>query len=284
MVLLTNSALDRDHEMVESMPPVPSRAALAWQDLKGGLQRSWMWSALALQDIKLRYRGSVLGPFWLTISMLVMVAGMGLIYARLFSVHIDTYLPYLALGLIIWQFLAALITEGCETFLREQSVIQQVPIPYSTHAYRAVCRNLIVFAHNIAIVPLVMLFFEIVPDWRLIEVIPAVFVLSVNGLWISIGLGLLSTRFRDIPPIVGSFLQVLFFLTPVIWPIDTLGEWRWVATYNPFFAAIDVVRAPFLGTDPVETSWPILLALTLIGGGATFALFARFRERISYWI
>src|SRR5436305_3892334 len=102
------------------VPALSSRAAAAWRDLTAGAAKSWMWAALALQDIKLRYRGSVLGPFWLTISTLVMVVAMGLIYGRLFHVDTANYLPYLALGLIVWGAFSSMITEGCETFLREQ--------------------------------------------------------------------------------------------------------------------------------------------------------------------
>ena len=151
MAFVARSDIDND-DMAE-WPIPPGRVALAWRDLVDGFGKSWMWSALALQDIKLRYRGSVLGPFWLTISTLVMVVAMGVIYARLFRVDVATYLPYLSLGLIVWQTLSSTITEGCETFVREQSVIQQVPIPFSIHAYRTVCRNFIVLAHNLVILP-----------------------------------------------------------------------------------------------------------------------------------
>ena len=265
-------------------PPLPSRAALAWRDLADGFGKSWMWAALALQDIKLRYRGSVLGPFWLTISTLVMVVAMGVIYGRLFHVDTANYLPYLALGLIVWGTFSSMITEGCETFLREQSVIQQVPIPFSIHAYRNVCRNFIVLAHNLVIVPIGLVVFAIPVNWYSLEVIPGFVLLAVNGFWISILLGLISARFRDVPPIVASFLQVLFFVTPIFWPVELLGDWQAIATLNPLFAAIDVVRAPLLGTATAANSWLVLLLMTVIGCGVTFAMFARFRTRIAYWI
>lgn len=282
MVSVAGSDLARDE--AADFPLPPSRAALAWRDLASGFAKSWMWTALAVQDVKLRYRGSALGPFWLTISTAIMVAAMGLIYARLFHTTTAVYVPYLTLGLVVWQFLANTIVEGCDTFIRQQSVIQQVPIPFSIQAYRLVARNFIVLAHTIVIVPVVLAIWGIAPGWRLLEVIPAVALLAVNGVWISLLLGLVSTRFRDVPPIVSSFLQVVFFLTPAIWPIDALGEWRGVATWNPLFAAIDVVRSPVLGAAPAESSWFLLIAWTVLGSLVTFALFARFRSRIAYWI
>ena len=94
----------------------PSHVEGAIADVYDGLSKTWMWSAMATQDIKLRYRGSVLGPFWLTLSMLIMVAAMGLIYARLFGTEASRYLPFLTVGLVLWQFISATITEGCQYF------------------------------------------------------------------------------------------------------------------------------------------------------------------------
>jgi ABC-type polysaccharide/polyol phosphate export permease len=282
MVFVASSTIE--HESVAAWPAPPSRALLAWRDLADGWSRRWMWSALALQDIRLRYRGSLLGPFWLTISTLVMVTAMGVIYPLLFHVAARGYIPYLALGLIVWQLLSSLTTEGCDTFLREQSVIQQVPVPFSIHAYRCVCRNFLVLAHNLAIVPLGMVILGLPPSWRAVEVLPALPLIAVNGLWISVVFGMISARFRDVPPIVASFLQVLFFVTPVMWPIEALGNLRSLVILNPFFAAVDVVRSPLLGVAPTATSWPILLITTALGCAAGFAVFARFRTRIAYWI
>jgi homopolymeric O-antigen transport system permease protein len=264
--------------------PRPSRAALAWRDLVQGFTRSWMWTALAFQDIKLRYRGSVLGPFWMTISTFVMVIAMGFIYAHLFHTDTRSYMPYLTMGLIVWQLISTLITEGCQTFLATETVIQQVPIPFSIHAYRVVCRNFIVFAHNLVIVPLGLVVFAIPLDWHLLEVAAGCVVLAVNGVWVCIFLGTLSARFRDIVPIVTSFLQVAFFLTPVFWPIEALGIYRPLAELNPLFAAIDVIRAPLIGVPVAAYSWPVLLVATVLGCGATFLLFARYRGRIAYWV
>jgi ABC-type polysaccharide/polyol phosphate export permease len=269
---------------VQSLPAAPSRIAVAWRDLADGAAKSWMWTALAFQDIRLRYRGSVLGPFWLTISTLVMAAAMGLVYSRLFDMNIRTYLPYLITGLVVWQFISGMVLEGCEMFLQAQGVIQQVPIPFSIYAFRTVCRNLLVFAHSFVIIPVGLVALRLPIDWHVVEIAAGLAVLAINGVWISIVLGMLSARFRDIPPIVANFMQVGFFITPIIWPIDALGDWKLIATLNPLFAAIDVVRAPLLGTAVGETSWIVLLGSTIVGCGVTFALFARFRARIAYWI
>jgi ABC-2 type transport system permease protein/lipopolysaccharide transport system permease protein len=283
---MTSDTSDRLHDLdaVGALPPPAARSALARRDLARGLVRYRMWWALAVQDIRLRYRGSMLGPFWLTISTAIMVLGMGVIYAHLFHTRTQTYVPYLTLGLIIWNAIGGLILDSCQTFLAAGSVIQQVPIAFSIHVYRVVCRNFIILAHSLVIVPIVLVIFSVPLGASLVELVPAILALAINGVWVALLFGMFCARFRDIPPIVNSLLQVGFFLTPVIWPIDALGIYRPLAEFNPLFAAIDVVRAPLLGVAPVPTSWPVLLVATAIGSGFTFAVFARFRSRIAYWV
>jgi homopolymeric O-antigen transport system permease protein len=277
----TELARDGSDRVVRRRPS-PYSAALA--DIVEGASKSWMWTAFAIQDIKLRYRGSILGPFWLTISTLVMVSSMGVIYARLFNMPASQYLPYLMVGLILWQFISAVISEGCSTFLSVDNIIQQVPMPFSIHVFRTVFRNIIVLAHNAVIIPLGLLILGVPIGWRALELIPALCLYAVNGFWIGLLLGMLSARFRDVPPIIANIVQVLFFVTPIIWHVESLGDLRVIGDVNPAFAAIDVVRAPLLGVSTNVYSWPVFLAFTLFGCWGTFVIFARFRARIAYWI
>lgn len=265
--------------------PLASDTRESIADLFGGAARSWIWSRLAYQDIKLRYRGSVLGPFWVTLSNLVMIAAIGVIYSTLFHVETSVYVPYVMLGIIVWQLISGIITEGCQTFTGVQDVIQQVKLPFSIQAFRVVYRNLLIFAHNAIIIPPAMVLFAMRPDWHYFEAIPGLFLLCFVGLWLSLFLGMASARFRDIPPIVTSFVQVLFFMTPIFWPLDSVAPaMRNILAYNPFFAAVDIVRAPLLGVAPEPTSWPLMLACTAVITLSGFGLFARLRPRIAYWI
>ena len=208
---------------------VRARVGQAVED-SGGLQvqgAGLVGPTLAQQDVKLRYRGSILGPFWQTLTTAVMIGGMGLIYAELFHTELYDYLPMLTVGLIFWMFIAGMITEGCGTFVGVQGVIQQVRLPFSLHAYRLVYRNLLLLAHNFVIVPIVLLMFPHPISWfRLIELVPGLILILITGLWVSVLLGMISARFRDVPPIVASIVQVVFFMTPVMWPLGALGPER----------------------------------------------------------
>lgn len=239
---------------------------------------------MAFQDIKLRYRGSLFGPFWLTLSTMIMIGSMGVIYPHLFHTDIHTYLPFLAIGIVIWQFVQTMVTDGCQTFISAQEIILQAPMPFSVHVYRMVARNFIIFAHNFLIIPFVLVIFGEPTGLAAIEVIPALALIAVNGVWLGIFFGMSSARFRDVPPVTASAFQVLFFITPVFWAPEVLGKWETLFELNPIFAAIDVIRAPLLGKQPAELSWLVLVVTTVVGSGLTFAFFARFRSRIAFWI
>jgi ABC-type polysaccharide/polyol phosphate export permease len=159
-----------------------------------------------------------------------------------------------------------------------------VRLPYSLHAYRLVYRNLLVLGHNILILPAILVIFKVPIHWGIVIAVPATLLLCVNGVWISILFGMLSARYRDVPPIVASFIQVIFFVTPIFWSPDLLGYWKSIGELNPLFAAVDIVRAPLLGMSPAPFSWLIVLVGTLVGGSMTFVLFARFRPRIAFWV
>jgi ABC-2 type transport system permease protein/lipopolysaccharide transport system permease protein len=266
------------------LPPSSSRAVEALLDVAAGFNRAWIWSALAYQDIRLRYRGSLFGPFWITLTNLVLLVAMGTIYAALFQMETSTYIPFLMTGLLVWQFLSTIANESCSTFIAAQDVIQQVPLPFSIQAYRTVYRNLLVLAHNAVIIPFGLILFQVPVNWHVLEIVPGLLMLCINGLWISLFLGTVSTRFRDVPPIVANAVQVVFFITPIFWPIDAVGDWKPVLMLSPVFAAIDVVRAPLLGQAVAAHSWPILLIWTMVGAVVGLGFFIRFRERIAYWI
>jgi ABC-type polysaccharide/polyol phosphate export permease len=265
--------------------PVPStRTALALADIRGGFAQSWLWMRLAHQDLRLRYRGSMLGPFWQTITTVVLIGSIGFIFAKLFHTQLKDYLPLLTIGLIMWNFIAGMVTEGCGTFDAVRGIIQQVKLPFSLHAYRLVYRNILVLAHSFVIIPIVLLIFPHPIEWmRLFEIIPGLLLAAVNGVAVATFLGMICARYRDVPPIVASIVQVLFFMTPIFWSPSALGSTQWLLL-NPLYTAIDVVRAPLLGMPTSPYSWSILAIVTLFNCALSFVFFARFRSRIAFWV
>ena len=99
-----------------------------------------------------------------------------------------------------------------------------------------------------------------------------------------LALGAASARFRDIPPIVASAMQLVFFVTPVIWKPEQLGNWqRWLFV-NPLFDLLEIVRAPLLG-DPMSASvWIGALVSSLGLIAIAWVFFIHARGRLAFWV
>lgn len=261
-----------------------SPTAIAVRDILQGARAWYLWGLLGWQDIRHRYRRSTIGPFWITISMGVMVGTLGILYASLFRIEIADYLPYITLGFLVWGLISGLIADGCLAFVGAEAIIKHVSIPLSVHVYRTVWRNLIIFAHNAVIFLVVAVIFALPPHWTWVLAAPGLMMLCLNGTWIALLLGLVSARFRDVPQIVASIVQVAFFVTPIIWKPELIPDKVWLLQLNPFYHLIDVVRLPLLGQMPPAISWIAVIAMTVAGWWLTLIAYSRYRWRIAYWI
>lgn len=257
---------------------------LAIRDLTESLRLWPLWVRLGWQDVLLRYRRSILGPFWLTLSMGVMVFTLGLLYGGIFKIDINEYLPYLTIGLLVWGLINGVITEGCQVFIEADWLIRQVDLPLLMLPMRVVWRNLILFLHNIPIYLVVVIFFKIQISWFILLSIPGLLILLANAFWCSILLGMLSSRFRDLPQTVSTLLQVAFFVTPIIWTAEQAGRGRFLIQSNPFYHLIEMLRGPMLGQAPILINWEISIGIMLIGYIVTFFFYKRFQGRVAYWV
>ncbi len=191
--------------------------AAQWQfgralaDIRLGVSSLHLWPVLAWQEIKQRYRRSVLGPFWLTISTALFIVGMGPLFGALMGQSTAQYVHYLTVSFIVWIFISGLITEGCQAFIAAEGFIKQTRVPLTVHVLKVVWRNVLILAHNFVIVVLVWAYFS--PRWSvdLLTVPAGVFLIACNGIWIGMLLGLLSARFRDIPQIIARPGATAFF-------------------------------------------------------------------------
>ncbi|WP_115944178.1 ABC transporter permease [Amycolatopsis thermalba] len=298
------------------LPPLSDSRTFgrAFGDIKEGLRQRELWSHLGWQDIKQRYRRSVIGPFWITISQGVIALGLGLLYSQLFNMHIQTFLPYISAGFIVWAFISGCLTEGMETFIANEGLIKQIRAPLTVYALRTVWRQTLMFAHNlIVIVVVVGIFFGSLnqdyalsqnglctPDnichpglgWYTLTAIPAFFLLAFNGVWVTLLLGIISTRYRDIPQVINSLIQLLFYLTPIVWPIDQLKSGQregvsWaepIIHLNPIYHFVQILRAPLIGQAVSPWSWVAVGGITIVGWLLALVAMRNYRSRVSYWV
>jgi lipopolysaccharide transport system permease protein len=236
-----------------------TRMAGAMADIVGGARLWRLAMTLGWLDIRLRYRGSMLGPFWLTISTGVMVGALGILYSTLFKMDVHDYLPFLALSQILWGFLATLVSEACTTFTEAEGVIRSVRMVFAV--------------------------FSIWPGWDGLLALPGLLIWVIDALALTLLLGAFCARFRDIQPIVNSLMQIAFFMTPVIWKPDQLSAAsKALLPISPFFDLLEIVRGPILGTSVTMMTWVGAIGFSVVLCGVSWAFFARARGRVTFWI
>jgi len=261
-----------------------SRGRLALADIADGVRQYPVWSVLAWQDIRQRYRRSVLGPFWITLTMIATIAGMGPLYAALLKFDAHDFIPYLSLGLIAWGLISNILLEGCITFTAADNMIRSVRLPMSMYVYRMVYRNVIIFFHNILAYAPFAIYLGIAPQWLWFMALPGVALIVIAAVPVAMILGIFCARFRDMQQIVASAVQLSFFLTPILWKPELLGSRDFIAKFNPLYLFIEVVRAPIYGYLPGAKVYLGVVIVTVGLYALAVPLLIRYRQRIAFWV
>ncbi|WP_081602436.1 ABC transporter permease [Afipia clevelandensis] len=260
------------------------QAQMALQDVLAGLSLWTLWGKLGWNDILQRYRRSFLGPLWMTASMAIMVVALGIVYSTLFKAELSHFMPFLCAGLLIWGYISTMITEAGTLFTGAESYIKQIRLPYSLYVFRFVWSKVIILAHNFVVYIAVLLYFHAWPGSVALYAIPGFLLVTLNGALAGMSLGMISARFRDIPQIMTSLVQIIFFITPIMWKPELLGAHQELMTFNPFFYLVEVMRGPLLGQIPAVQTYLIMLLITVLNMAFAAFFFVRFRSRISYWV
>lgn len=267
------------------MPGLRRNFALAGQDAILAVTGWRIWTTLAWNDIAQRYRRSIIGPFWLTLSTAIFVGALGFLYAGLLHQNINTYLPYLATGYVLWMMLSSFLVEAAQCFIASEGYLKQMRMSKIGVVLRMVLRNFIIFLHNMLVIVVVMLIFRIVPGPFFLLVLPGLMLNLWFGTALALLLGIVCTRFRDLTQIIISLITVLFFCTPIFWnPKTSAPGLALVSSLNPFAAFIAIFRDPLLGLPIDAYDWWVASGCTLGMTVIAAAFFVRFRSRILYWL
>lgn len=241
------------------------------------------WLRFGWYDIKLRYRRSLLGPFWITISVGVMVAAMGILYSQIFQQEIESYLPFVGCSFILWFFISGMINEGCTTFIVSEHQIRQINLPLSVYALRLLWRNIIVFLHNFVVMALLIIIF----GKYSLSIIIFLFTFSLICtlfFFYNMTLGIVCARYRDVPPIVLSVTQLLMFITPIFWQKEFLTKYHWITDLNPVFHILEILRNPLLGKPFPMYSLFFVFGILAFLITSTVILLYKYRNRVAYWV
>jgi lipopolysaccharide transport system permease protein len=254
------------------------------EEIRLGLSSHEQWAYMALQDIRLRYRRSMIGPWWVTISTGVMVMMLGFLWSHIFGTDLENYLPFFAVGFVLWGWMSGQVTDAAGGFFQFGGVIKQVKLPLPIFVLRLNVRQCIVLLHNSIIIALVLLMIGKGFTLMSLMAIPNLILIQLNLTLLSIVISIFCTRYQDMTQVVNVGTQIVFFFTPILWQVETLKNRTYLAEMNPVYHWIEMVRAPLLGHMPTLNNylWSTASLVLLLGLAAYYL--GRYRSRIAFWI
>lgn len=266
---------------------VAEKRGFSWKrcrnDIAPFFTRNVTWRALAAGDIRSKYRRTLLGPWWITATNAFTALIMGLVAGRFLGADMKTYLPHFMVSMTIWGFVSSSLNESCYVMINAGGMIKAVDMPISIHIMRMVHRNLIIFLHNIAVIPLIWLvypwpigFYSLLAPIGLL----IVFVTVVCG---SMVISMICVRYRDVPPVMASMLQLLFFVSPIIWVPEHIKGGELFVALNPVAYLLSVTRDPIMGVSPNLMSWIGAIVFAAVSCVTMAYVFTRYRTRVVFW-
>lgn len=268
-------------------PGVDERQQLArWAmwDLVAGLGLWNMWGRQSWNEMRRRYRRTLLGPMWVTVSLIIFAVAMSFVWATLFNQNVREFLPVLLSGLLSWGLISGSIGESCTVFLGGEALMKSRQFPYSTLIYIVLARNTVIFGHNLIGYALIALICGVSLHWSTLLLIPGTVLALLNCGWICIVVATFCLRFRDFPQLIASLLQIAMFVTPVFWSASQLqGNRTMIVDYNILYHLIELIRQPLLGKTAAPVSYLVCVICAVLGWLLAYWLFARKRHRLAYW-
>lgn len=256
-----------------------------FEDFFYSIKKIDLWVYLSYTDIRQKYRRSYLGPIWLTLSTMIFIGMISLVWSTIFKQSLNDYLPFFSIGYVVWLFISTQLSDACTGFIQFEYLIKQMKLPYPVFILRILARNIIIFFHNlivvILIIPIVGNGFNI---FSIISIF-GFFILAIFLFFLSVLIALITTRFRDFQMIVQNSIPIIFYISPIMWEPKLISEkYIWIITYNPIVPFLEIIRKPLLGTLPEMYVWGQAILITLIFGAITLIFFNKYKNKISYWI
>jgi ABC-type polysaccharide/polyol phosphate export permease len=248
--------------------------------------RSWpIWWRLGLQDIRSGFRRSTLGVGWIFVNFAVTILAVGVVYGALLGQQVKDFLPFLAAGLVVWLYLTSSIVEGSSAFVASEGYIKQIGITPYVYVLRFFVSISFKMLTSLSAFVVVALLLGVEFRWGVIWAAPGVLLLCAVSLLLIAIFAHLNARFRDAAHIASLGLQILFYVTPVLWPPEMLRARAlgWIVDLNPLYHLLEVVRQPLLHSRPAslvnyQAVGLSLIGLTLIASALTW----RFHRRLAY--
>ena len=245
-----------------------------------------LWLYMGSLEVRQKYRRTLIGPFWITLALALFIGSSSFIYSVIFNQELSTYMPYVASGYISWAFISGYIGEACSVFIQNESFIRQLRLPSMIYPLKLLWRMLLTFFHHFIVLFLTLVFLSGISFDGLFFATIGLVINCVAILSLGTILGFISVKNRDVPVLVTSIFQILFLITPIIWPVSAVGKRIEIAMLNPFYHMIELIRSPLI--DGYTDAWPnhlvVVSIMAILSLLVLFYIVGSEKDKLNYYL
>ena len=268
---------------------MPQRLNAASSYLNDLWKFRYFWMSMVRVDLRNRYRRSFFGLGWSLLKPISMTAVMCVVFSTLFDANIWTYGPFVLVGMTFWGFITETVIGGCLTFHTAEGYIRQIKVPLAMFPLRVALGAGFHFAILLPLVILLVSLANAIPGpAALLALAGSLVMLFILGWSLAILSGLVTVAFPDMKHILELVLQVVFYLTPIIYPADVLRNQRVGAALlamNPFAYLLEQVRMPLIeGTVAPPIDYAVGFGFTIVCASLAVFSLARVERRLVFWL
>ena len=236
-----------------------------------------LWS---VRNITLRYKRSVLGVLWTLLEPLLLMTTLAVVFTAIFRFALENYAIYILSGLIAYDFFSRSTCQVVDEVLSGQSIAQRIHLPRSAFAVATIASYLVNW--SLALIPLfgIMLFLKHPFSWSLVAVPLCMLLMASFALGVGLIVSTLGASFHDIKLTYNVLLNIWFYATPIIYPIQIIPEdYRALMQLNPLFHLVSLFRSCIYdGQMAPASAWLITTLLSLVTVTFGWWLFTRSRS------
>lgn len=238
---------------------IKPKKTFSWNDIRELWEYRGLMYFFTWRDLKVRYKQTAVGIAWAIFQPFITMVVFSIFFGRLAKMPSDgiPYPIFVYTGLLIWQFFSSALSDTANSLVANQSIITKVYFPRLVLPIASVLTKFVDFAVATVILIGMMVYYGFTPNLIGLLILPLLIIISFlaatgGGLF----LAAVNVKYRDVRYVLPFFIQLLLFVTPVIYPASIAGKYSWILALNPMTGVIKAAHAAILGNAPVN--WTLL--------------------------
>lgn len=243
-----------------------------------------IWMTIGYLDVVQSYRRSFLGPIWITLSIAIQAFAMTFIFGALFGMPTKEYSQYVITGLIAWAWLMSILTEAGNVFIINAKYIKETAVSKPILIWSSAFRLIVITSHNLILFVVLVVTGVISLSYSHLLLPIVILLYFLISIPLTVIMGILFSRYRDIPRLISSTIVILMFITPIFWKVEMLGGIRGkIVQLNPFMYLIEMMRKPLLGILN-EFEILVFLAIFIIVWAIGLLVYKKYSNNVVFWV